>query len=333
MRHGIFALIGILLLIQPSVALAHGSDPVVPAQLWSAWTWVPLTLLLLIIAWLAYDLGVRTLWQQAGRGHGIRFWQTLAYKSGLAVVFIALISPLDALSAVLFSAHMAQHLLLLIVAAPLFVMSTAPLALLWALPLSGRRDLAHRWQRASGVRRAWSILTRPLTAWLLYAAVLWVWHFQVFYQAALRDDLIHAAEHGSFLAASGLFWWALIKPGHRHARNYGVGILAVFSTGLHSSILGALLVFSTQLWYPAYAANVAPWGLTPIDDQHLAGLIMWLPMGVIYLGAAAALLIAWLNAVERAMQRREHATTRRHENGASSAKISSRLKGETVWTE
>ena len=319
---GILAVCGAIgvLFLRPSVALAHSGGPIVPSQWWGAWTWEPLTLLLLLIGWLAYDLGVRTVWAQAGRGHGIRVWQTLAYKSGLAVVLIALVSPLDALSAVLFSAHMAQHLLLLVVAAPLFAISAAPLALFWALPLSWRRDLSHRWRRADRVRRVWAILTRPLTVWLLYAAVLWGWHFPAFYQAALGNDLIHAAEHISFLAVSALYWWVLIKPGRGHARDYGAGILSVFSTGLHSSILGALLVFSTQLWYPAYAENVTAWGLTPLADQQLAGLIMWLPMGILYLGAAAALLIAWLNAVERTMQRREQSVVRLPVTSARSAK-------------
>ncbi len=319
-----------LILAQPGVVSAHGNVPLVPSQLWSAWVWDPLTLVLIFVSGLAYDLGVSKLWAKAGRGHGIHVWQTFAYKGGLMLLFVALVSPLDALSSVLFSAHMAQHLLL-ILSAPLFVISAVPLAFLWTLPLAWRRTLSHRWQAAVRARRVWSVLTRPLVAWLIFAAALWGWHFPAFYQAALGNDLIHAVEHGCFVAASALFWWALIKPGHYPTRDsmrsYGGGVLSAFSTGLHSSILGALLVFSTQLWYPAYAQGVAPWGLTPLTDQQLAGLIMWLPMGIFYLGAAAALLLLWLNGLERTMQRREHAITRLHGLNGNHLK---RLKPEVV---
>ena len=301
----IAALLGALLLAQPSIALAHGSGPVLPDTWWRIWSWDPLTLLLLVMAWLMYDLGVRTLWERAGRGHGIQSWRSLAFKGGLAVIAIALISPLDALSSVLFSAHMVQHLLLLFVAAPLFALSTAPLAFLWALPATWRRGFGHQWHRHAWLHRCWTVLAHPLTVWTLYALSLWLWHWPVLYQAALKNDLIHALEHFSFLTTSALFWWQLLKPSRHQGRDYGLGLVFIVTTALHSSILGALLVFSGQPWYPAYASGVMLWGFTPLGDQQVAGLIMWLPIGIVYLGATATLLALWLSAVERDMQRRE----------------------------
>jgi cytochrome c oxidase assembly factor CtaG len=293
--------------------LAHGSGPLAPGDFWLNWSFSPLLLLSLFVALLAYDLGTKTLWTRAGRGHGIRIWQTLAFKCGLAVMVMALVSPLDALSGALFSAHMIQHLLLLLVAAPLFAMSAAPLAWLWALPLHWRRWLARRWQRPNFWQRVWGTIGHPLGAGSIFAAVLWLWHVPLLYEAALASEPIHTLEHGCFLAASGLFWWALLKPGKRQVRDYGLGVLILFVTGLHSSILSALLVFSNHLWYASYASYGAAWGLTPLADQQLAGLIMWLPMGLVYLGAAAVLLSLWLNAVERNMQRHEHRSRPRHE--------------------
>ena len=295
------------------IRLAHGVTPVVPATLWADWSIEPLTLLILIASLLIYDTGVRVLWSRAGRGHGVRVWQTIAFKGGLLAVLIALISPLDALSAVLFSAHMVQHMVLIFVAAPLFVVSGAPLGLLWGLPLRWRRAIGGWWNHTALLHRLWAWLTWPIVAWIIYGVALWAWHWPLFYQGALANATIHALEHLSFIGTSALFWYVLIAPGHRSwkertgsAARYGIGVLSIATTGLHSSILGALLVFSTQAWYPAYAANVVPWGLTPLADQQLAGLIMWVPIGVVYISAIAILIALWLRALEESMQRREH---------------------------
>jgi putative membrane protein len=187
---------------------------------------------------------------------------------------------------------------LMLVAAPLLVLGVPLIPVLWALPLRWRRRVGG-WGKTSAVRGVWGFLDRPLTAWILNAAVLWVWHAPALYQATLRSEAVHIAQHLSFLGAALLFWWVLVYRGRGGRAAYGIGVLYVFTTALHSSVLGALLTFAPAPWYPAYVSTTAAWGLTPLEDQQLAGLIMWVPGGIIYLIASLALFAAWLRALER----------------------------------
>ncbi|MEZ4869287.1 MAG: cytochrome c oxidase assembly protein [Caldilineaceae bacterium] len=278
-----------------------------PQNLWQGWSWEPLVLFTLLVTALVYLWGVRTLWRRAGANHGVRYWQTACFLGGILTIFIALLSPLDLLSEALFSAHMVQHLLLLLVAPSLFVLSRPLAALLWALPWPLRLTFG-RWQRRRWVQGGWRLFTIPLLVWSLNTVVLWLWHAPRFYQAALANEAVHALEHVSFLAAATLFWWTVIHPqGGR--RYYGVSLLYVFLTTLQGGLLGALLTFSSTLWYPVYGPLAKPWGLTPLADQQLAGLIMWVPAGLLYLLAAALLFVVWLTVLEQGMQRRKPVTT------------------------
>jgi cytochrome c2 len=140
----------------------------------------------------------------------------------------------------------------------------------------------------------------------LHAAALWVWHIPRLFQATLTSELAHAWQHLSFFGTALCFWWALLY-GRQERQGYGVAVLAVCTTALHSSLLGALLTFAPTPWYPAYVHTTAAWGLTPLEDQQLGGLIMWIPAGVVYLLAALALSAGWLHAIER--QGRRQAST------------------------
>ncbi len=253
-----------------------------------------------------YGLGVRRLWRKAGVGHGIRRWQTVALAGGLVALAIALASPLDTLSVQLFSAHMVQHTLLILIAAPLLVASGFPIAALWALPRRWAHITAFSLQQMSRLRIWWRFVNRFSVSWLIFAGSLWLWHLPGFYQAALSSGAIHALEHLTFLAASGLFWWMLFKPTHKKHIRYGIGVLYLFTTGLQTSALGALLVFARQPWYPDYAAGAVSLGVLPLDDQQLAGLIMWLPGGVLYTIASALCFMAWLNAFDHETSRRAY---------------------------
>jgi putative membrane protein len=147
------------------------------------------------------------------------------------------------------------------------------------------------------------MLSLPLIGWFAHAAAMWVWHIPVIYQSALIQEWVHALEHGMFLFTALLFWWGLTQFG-RHSRQglagfRGTGILYLFLMGVSSSMLGALMTFSPSLWYPAYRGLTAPWGLTALQDQQLAGVIMWFPAGLIYLGAALAFFGRWLSDLER----------------------------------
>jgi putative membrane protein len=216
----------------------------------------------------------------------------------MAVIVVALVSPLDGLSESLFAAHMVQHLLLLLVAAPLLVLSEPLAPLLWALPREKRIALAGWTRRQHGLGRGWRVVNRPLVAWLLATAILWIWHLPALYDAAIRNAAFHALEHGCFLGSALLFWWVLPRRGRRQAMSGGAGVLYLFAAGMQSSVLGALMTFAGSAWYGAHTATTASWGLTPLEDQQLAGLIMWIPASVIYLAAAAVLFVNWLGAMD-----------------------------------
>jgi putative membrane protein len=230
-----------------------------------------------------YARGVLAVWGSAGRGRGIKPWQAACFGGGLVALVLALESPLDALAVALFSAHMVQHLVLLLIAAPLLVLG-APLApFAWALTPPARRRL--------GALRALRAFATMPAAFVLNSIAVWAWHVPRLYDAALGALPIHVLEHLSFLVTAVLFWWALLGSGRV---GYGSGVLCVFALGLQTTLLGALLTFASAPWYTAHLATTAAWGLSPLDDQQGAGLIMWIPGGVVYLLCALALFSAWL---------------------------------------
>ena len=286
---------GLLPLALPVTGLASGAA-LAPHDLWRAWSLEPGVVLPLALgAWL-YARGLRALWDQAGTGHGIRRWQAWSAAAGWMVLLVALISPVDALGGVLFSAHMAQHELLMAVAAPLLVLGRPVLAMLWALPVGWRR-IAGRWAAAAPVRKSWRALTWPSAAWVLHAIAIWGWHSPRLYDAAVARESVHALQHASFLGTALLFWWALIC-GHAARRRYGAAVLYLFTTAVHTTALGAVLALASRPLYMVYTSTAA-WGLTPLEDQQLAGLIMWVPAGVAYLIAALAFVLAWLQQSDR----------------------------------
>jgi putative membrane protein len=195
---------------------------------------------------------------------------------------------------------MLQHELLMLLAAPLLVIAHPLAALLWGLPYHWRRALG-RWTRAQAIQRPWRVLTSPAAAWTLHAAALWSWHVPVLFQATLSSEWAHAAQHLSFFLSALLFWWSLLAGG------YGAGVVSLFTTAIHTSILGALLTFSTVLWYPAYAGRTGAWGLTPIQDQQIGGLIMWVPAGIVYIVAGLGLFAAWIRQSDAMLSRRRYA--------------------------
>lgn len=279
---------------------AHPGAPLAPHDLWQAWNWDLFLIASLALATWRYGAGLTDLWRRAGRGLSVTYWQAGAFYAGLFALVVALISPLDALSGALFSAHMVQHLLLIVVAAPLLAYGCPPAALWWALPRRTRQPLARFWRQQPGLRAIGHFLTRPLVVWLLHAIALWVWHAPALYQAAVLNPWIHHLEHASFFGTAWLFW-GMLMPAGRHARTrYGIGVLMVFTTALYSGLLGALLTFSTTLWYPVYFLTTAAWGITPLEDQQLAGLIMWVPANFVYLAAVLLLLGKWLGTLEPA---------------------------------
>jgi putative membrane protein len=258
----------------------------------AGWTLaLPITLPLAAIA-LVYAIGARRLWRRSGRGRALRSRHALLFAAGWAVLAAALVSPIHALGQRVFTAHMIEHELLMAVAAPLLVASFPAAAMMWALPMPLRRAFA-RAGHASMVRAVWAVISRPLAATLLHGVAIWVWHVPALFQAALEQGFLHYAQHASFFGTGLLFWWALLpRPGRE--QSYGGAVMHLFFTSLHTGLLGVLLLVSPRLWYPANASGAALWGLGPLEDQQLAGLVMWVPAGLVYGGAALLLAGLWI---------------------------------------
>ena len=218
-------------------------------------------------------------------------FHTAAFLGGCVTVAVALGSPLDEAAETRLSAHMIQHELLMVIAAPLLALGRAHWALLNLLARRRRRIAAKllrfgRWN--------------PLLACILHGVPVWIWHVPGLYQLALAHPLLHATEHVSFLGTALLFWWSVLD----RSAAYGLAALYVFATSLHTSILGALLFFSPRFWYPAYGL-----GASALEDQQLAGLIMWIPAGFVLAATALLLISHWLSETERRMTARERLTS------------------------
>src|SRR5438552_9041141 len=218
--------------------------------------------------------------------------QIAAFAAGCLTLVVALLSPLHHLAGALLSAHMVQHLLLVTVAAPLLVLGS-PLALgLAAAPPSIRGRVA-RWRRWPPVRMA-ERAARPAPAAVIFGVALWGWHAPRLFQAALVHEWVHVAEHASLVGAAALFWWALA----RRRRDGGVATLCLFVTTSHAALLAVLLTLAPTVWYPRQAHGNR-WGLTALEDQQLAGLIMWVPCALAFVVAGLALFARWLGEAER----------------------------------
>jgi putative membrane protein len=220
-----------------------------------------LTLALIALAALWYAAGVRRLWRRAGRGRGIARAQAASFGTGIALLALAVLSPLHEAAERLLWVHMVQHELLMVVAAPLLVLGRPMQAFAHVVPLRVPR-----------------ILGDPLPAFGAHALAVWLWHMPSLFDAALASEAWHFAQHASFLASALLFWWTIA------ARADLAALASLFGTMVYTGALGALLAFARAPWYPGFS----------LEDQQLAGLIMWVPAGLAY--PAGALLIAsrWL---------------------------------------
>lgn len=224
--------------------------------------------------------------------------QGLAFGAGIIVVGVSLLGPLDAASDESFAAHMFQHMLLMLVAAPLFVLAEPMPTLLAGLPRDWRVT-TNRARRKALVRQGWHRITHPGLTLVLYGAVLAGWHVPRLYDLALRSSWVHAAEHLSFLAVATLAWWVLLARPRHHGLDLGRRVLYVFVLMLQGTALSAVYAFSERSWYEVYAHSY-PLGWTPLQDQQIGGVVMGVMCGIIYAGVAALLFLLWLAGEERA---------------------------------
>jgi len=270
---------------------------------WASWNLDPLVLIAVGGAAAAYVQGVRALGPRRRHRRG-RGW---AFAAGLGVVLVALISPVDTQAGRLLSVHMTQHLLLVLVAAPLFVLSRPLVPLSMTLSRKSRVRL-RRVAATSPIETAGRLLRLPVVAWLLHVSVLWAWHAPGPYQAALRDPWLHALEHASFLGTAALFWWVALADGPHRVLARGADVLFVLAGWMQSGALGALFTFASAPLYPGYVAAAHTTVSAALRDQQVAGLVMWIPAGLVYLVAATLLAMRWLGRMERALSRTDPAT-------------------------
>lgn len=268
-------------------AFAHDTGHAVH-DAWSAWVLDPFVLVPLALAAWLYWRGVRSSWRRAGAGRGVKRWEALCFAGGMGGLALALVWPLDALGERLFSAHMAQHLVLMNLAAPLLVLGAPLQAMIRALPLAARRAAAALVQ--SGAWRAgWRWISGAAAATLLHQAVLWAWHTPRGVAAALQDDALHIAMHASLLAAALVFWTAVLRP---RDGQYWRSIVALLATLKVSGLISIVMLIRPSALYVAYGDMAAAWGLAPVQDEQLGWGLMMSIGTLTYLAAAVALFAA-----------------------------------------
>lgn len=271
----------------------HAGLPPAPHDVWTAWAPDPVA---------AVALGVVTLLYAHGRlrtRRPVPASRDAAVAGGLVALLVALVSPLDAASASLASAHMVQHLLLVLVAAPLLVLGAPATTLTLGTPRPVRRTVGRLRASARLTRRTTDLARRPVPAVGLHVGVLWFWHAAGPYQAALDHGAVHALEHATFLGTALLLWGVVVDAARTGRTSPGLGVLLVFGVAMANVFLALLLTFATTPWYPGYAGTTEAWGLTQLMDQQLAGAIMWVPGGVVYAATALVLLVSWLRGSEQ----------------------------------
>lgn len=267
-----------------------------------SWSWQPTVLIPLLVFSALYAIGWKRL---RGRGRGRAAparWRVCCYYGGMAAIWLALLSPIDTFSDLLFFLHMSGHLLLLEVA-PLLIWLGMPFApLFWSLPHGLRREVAGLFTSRSLVRSIFSRLTHPVVATTLYVVVVAIWHLPVLYDAAEGQTLIHYLEHTLFLGAGLIWWWTIVHPGRRRIEYAPLYVLIAASEG---GVIGGGLTFLQQPVYVVYEQVPRLWGISALADQQIGGIVMWLGGGVIYIVYAIAIFIKVAWDEERAMAAHE----------------------------
>ena len=279
-----------------STATAALANDGVPHGL--AWSWEPGVLTPLAVAAAWYGRGIASL-RRAGRVEQVAGrLRIVLFVAALTIVLLALESPLDALSDKLFSAHMIQHLLLSLVAAPLFACSRQGPVFLWGLSPRWRHGLLRSWRRGrlGAVGRA---LLHPVVVWTAFCATFVFWHIPGPYRWALDNPLLHALEHLCFLVAPLAFWTLVFDSSPRRRMDHGATLIFIVTAAILSDLPGALMLLAPRPLFAASAAEAASWGLTRLQDQELAGAIMWVPMGFLFVAAGAWVFARWMEAAGR----------------------------------
>ncbi|MGE5225036.1 MAG: cytochrome c oxidase assembly protein [Omnitrophica WOR_2 bacterium] len=257
-------------------------------QAWTEWNWAPSILLgmaLFVGGYLAATGPLRSHFKDSQPvSRGQKAW----FLAGSALILFALISPLDEVGdSFLFSAHMIQHLLIALIAPPLLLIGTPG----WLIRPVISKPLAGN---------VFRFLTLPVVAFFLGNGVYLAWHFPALYEAALNNENVHIIEHLSFIAAGVINWWPVLSPLPDFNKLPPLArVVYLFLDGLPTTILSALITFSTTPLYPTYAAAGKLLGIDAVMDQQAAGMIMWMPGGMTYLVALTIVFFKWQSEEEK----------------------------------
>ncbi len=272
-----------------------------PGTFLTSWRLDPIPLAMTLAAGALYLAGARRVWRTRGRA---AFPPPRAgfFFAGLAVVLVALESPVHAYADRVLSVHMAQHLLLTMVAAPLLVLGAPSILALQASTPSARRSVLLPVLRGPAGR----VLGWPMLGWILFAAVMWGTHFSPVYEAAVRSEGIHALEHVGYLAAALLFWFPVVglDPSPRRL-SHPARILYLFLSMPVTAVLGLSIYSAGHVLYPSYVASSRLLGLSPLSDQRLAGALMWEGGMLVMVVALGAVLFDWMDREERRAERED----------------------------
>ena len=292
----------VVTLALPASVLAHGGYAPPPSfpEILLEWRFEPVVVTLAV--------GAAGAWLLLGRRVALRHpahppsgWRDAAFLGGLATLLIALTSPIEAYEGQLFSVHMLQHMLLELVAAPLLLLGAPVTLALRAASGSVRRLLL-----AILHSRVFAVLSFPLLAWVLFAAVNWGWHFSSLYDQALEVSWLHDVQHLTFLGAGLLFWWPVVGADPSRWRlPHPVRLFYLFLAMPQNSFLGIALMSAPPSLYPHYLTNGRTWGPTPAVDQSIGGMLMWVAGDVVFLLAMGLVVAAWVRAEDRRTARED----------------------------
>jgi putative membrane protein len=287
-----------LAILLPGLAAAHGpvpDDPPTLANLAFGWSFEPLVAIPLLAAAVGWLVLVRRV-RRVHPATPVPAFRTAAFLAGLAAIAVGLLSGIERYDTTLFSVHMVQHLLLLLVAAPLLALAAPVTQVLRAASPGVRRRVLLRVLHSTLTK----VLGHPVVAWLTFTLVVWASHFSPMFDLALENEAVHTAEHVAFLAAGLLFWWPVVAADPAPRRmTYPVRALYLLLQMPPSSFLGMAILFAATPLYPHYATLGAPYGIDPLADQQLAGGIMWLAGDVVLITAILAVVAAWMRHEER----------------------------------
>lgn len=267
---------------------------ILSAEFWSAWSFPPFASTALLITALIYFSGWRLLWRLLPL-HYPRC-RLGAFMAGLASIWIAIASPLDAFDDVLLTAHMMQHLLFMVIAPPLLLLGAPAIPLLRGLPRWILRLVLAPFLRLTAIQKAGRAMTHPLFCWLAMAVAMIGWHIPAAYEWALKSSGWHELEHACFLITSTLFWFPVIQPwpSRAHWPRWTMPLYLLLGDVVNT-VLSAYLAFSDRVFYPSYANSQNAFGISPLGDQAAAGAVMWTVGSFVFLGAAAVLMLRLLS--------------------------------------